>query len=91
MRIAGNLPHPRLKITLFSLDDRWTVQFEAGSVQQTFKYKKADYPRVETLKTLFPTPILERIERSLGEMKRLQLEQGKPTAADASDDFPTII
>lgn len=39
MRVIGHIPHPLLKITVFKTDTRFPVQFEAGSVQQTFRFR----------------------------------------------------
>lgn len=42
MRIIGQLPHPFLKITVFSLNMKFAVKFEAGLMEQTYKFRESD-------------------------------------------------
>lgn len=40
MRVIGTIPHPEMKITVFETDTRYPVQFEAGGVQLTYRFRK---------------------------------------------------
>ena len=42
MRIIGHLPHPFLKITVFSLNMKFAVKFEAGLMEQTYKFRESE-------------------------------------------------
>lgn len=42
MRIAGHIEHPVLKITIFQMDNRFTVKFEDGTLEQAYKFRKSD-------------------------------------------------
>ena len=42
MRIAGYIEHPLLKITIFQMDNRFTVKFEDGTLEQAYKFRSSD-------------------------------------------------
>lgn len=37
MRVVAELPHPRFKITLFSMNGKFIIKFEQGTLEQTYK------------------------------------------------------
>jgi hypothetical protein len=37
MRTIAELPHPDCKITIFSMNQKFIIKFEQGSLEQTFK------------------------------------------------------
>ncbi|MEK7256255.1 MAG: hypothetical protein AAB316_15995 [Bacteroidota bacterium] len=41
MRIIGSIPHPTLKITVFKMDNRLSIKFEAGMYEQTYKFRES--------------------------------------------------
>jgi len=42
MRIIGYVEHPTLKITVFYMNNRISVQFESGSFSQIYKIREQD-------------------------------------------------
>ncbi|WP_374164227.1 hypothetical protein [Arcticibacter sp. MXS-1] len=42
MRIVAELPRPDCKITIFSLNMKYLVKFEQGTLEQTFKISELD-------------------------------------------------
>ena len=42
MRIIGTLPHPFVKVTVFAMDMKYSVKFEMGQMEQTFKIRESD-------------------------------------------------
>ncbi len=42
MRIIGTIPHPFMKISIFQLNMKFAVKFEAGLMEQTFKIRQSD-------------------------------------------------
>ena len=42
MRIAAELPRPDCKITIFSMNMRFLIKIEKGSLEQTFKISEMD-------------------------------------------------
>ena len=53
MRIAGYIEDPKFRITVFTLDDKYMVQLEAGPMIQSFKITREECPRgIDGLETL---------------------------------------
>jgi hypothetical protein len=50
MRIVGEIAHPILKITVFSLNMKYAIKLEAGLMEQTFKIRESD--AVKSLKDI---------------------------------------
>lgn len=42
MRIVAELPHPDFKITIFSMNAKFIIKFEQGTLEQTFKLSEID-------------------------------------------------
>lgn len=42
MRVVGKIPHPYVKITVFSYQLKYTVKMEMGHVEQTYKIRNSD-------------------------------------------------
>jgi len=52
MRIVGQIPHPSIKITLFSYNEKYTIKLEAGPMEQSYKIPTEQIGSVENLKKL---------------------------------------
>ena len=37
MKIVGNIPHPKMTITVFVMNEKYVVKFEAGPMEQVYK------------------------------------------------------
>jgi hypothetical protein len=42
MRVIAELPHPDCKITLFSMNSKYIIKFEQGTLEQTYKIAEVD-------------------------------------------------
>lgn len=42
MRTVAELPHPDCKITIFSMNQKFIVKFEQGTLEQTYKISELD-------------------------------------------------
>ncbi|MEO5911660.1 MAG: hypothetical protein ABIP95_12275 [Pelobium sp.] len=42
MRIVAELPHPDCKITIFSMNNKFIIKFEQGTLEQTYKLAEMD-------------------------------------------------
>jgi len=42
MRIIAELPHPEFKISILSMNNKFIVKIEQGSLEQTYKVAEAD-------------------------------------------------
>ncbi|GHE36151.1 hypothetical protein [Sphingobacterium griseoflavum] len=42
MRIIAELPHPDCKISIFSMNQKFIIKFEQGSLEQSYKIAETD-------------------------------------------------
>ena len=42
MRVVAELPHPDFKITIFSMNQKFIVKMERGSLEQSYKIPEMD-------------------------------------------------
>lgn len=42
MRTVAELPHPKFKITIFSMNQKFIIKFEQGNLEQSFKINEMD-------------------------------------------------
>jgi hypothetical protein len=42
MRVVAELPHPDCKITIFSMNNKYIIKFEQGTLEQTYKLAEMD-------------------------------------------------
>lgn len=93
MRIVGDISHPTLKITVFKNGSRFSVKFEDGHVEQTYKFD--DGQGIESLpdvKRQIDAALLQKVEKGIEEMKIARLMTLKRNALETeSDEFEEII
>ncbi len=68
MRVIGNIPHPKLTISIFSLNDKYQVRFEAGPMEQIFKFSQAEVNGIEGIKKLVDDEFMQLIMNRFNEM-----------------------
>lgn len=68
MRIIANIPHPKLTISIFSMNDKYQIKFEAGPMEQTYKIAHSDVDGVEGIKKMVDDVFLEQILNRFNEM-----------------------
>jgi hypothetical protein len=61
MRIIDSIPHPQLRISIFSMNDKYLVKFEAGPYEQTYKFDHDTVAGLEDLKSKVDDALLENI------------------------------
>ncbi len=71
MRIIDSIPHPQLRISIFSMNDKYQVKFEAGPYEQTYKFEKDVVEGLEDLKTRVDDIFLEKVASIFREMHAL--------------------
>lgn len=77
MRIIDTIPHPSITISIFQMNDKFIVKFEAGPMEQAFKFDNADVRGLENLKTLITPEFIEEVRKRFNEMF-LQMKNTKP-------------
>ena len=68
MRIIANIPHPKLTINIFSMNDKYQVQFLAGPMEQTFKIGHSEVNGVEGIQKLVDEVFLQKVLERFNEM-----------------------
>lgn len=68
MRVIGNIPHPKISITIFSMNDRYQVKFEAGSMEQIFKIAHSEVNGVEGIHKIVDEEFLKKVMDRFNEM-----------------------
>ena len=68
MRIIDSIPHPSISISIFHMNDKYIVKFEAGPMEQAFKFFTEDVKSVERLKTIVDEAFIEKVRIRFNEM-----------------------
>ncbi len=70
MRVVGEIPHPRLKITIFNWNNRYLVKLEHGSFEQTFKVSELDITSEDDLMKIVDNKFLIESEARFKDMEQ---------------------
>jgi hypothetical protein len=68
MRVIANIPHPKISITVFSMNDKYQIKFEAGPMEQIFKIPHNEVNGVDGIKLLIDEVFLEKVMERFNEM-----------------------
>jgi hypothetical protein len=68
MRIIDSIPHPSISISIFQMNDKYIVKFEAGPMEQAFKFYTEDVKSVERLKEIVNANFIEKVRVRFNEM-----------------------
>jgi hypothetical protein len=68
MRIIGNIPHPTITISIFAMNDKYQIRFEAGPMEQIFKISQTEVNGVEGINKLVDEEFLKKIMERFNEM-----------------------
>lgn len=68
MRIIDSIPHESMTISIFQMNDKYLVRFEAGPMEQTFKFFTEDVKNVEYLKTQINADFIETTRKRFNDM-----------------------
>ena len=73
MRIVGEIDHPRLKISIFKNEGKFSIKFEAGLLEQTYKFRDDErLGNVDDVKRIVDADFIAQIENILRGMKQAQ-------------------
>lgn len=68
MRIVDSIPHESMTISIFQMNDKYQVKFEAGPMEQTFKFLAEEVKSLEDLKTKINTDFIETTRKRFNDM-----------------------
>jgi hypothetical protein len=74
MRIIANIPHPSISISIFQMNEKYIVKFEAGPMEQAFKFTTEQVKGLDHLKELINEEFIEKVRMRFNEMY-LQLQE----------------
>lgn len=71
MRIVDEIPHPQYKITVFSHNNRFSVQIESDLLTQLYKFRENEELMTgKEFRNLFNQPLIEQLT---GEFHRMEI------------------
>ncbi len=92
MRLLANIPHPLLKISIFTNDNRFTLKFESGLYEQTYKFRDGDgYDNVDAIIKLVTDPFCIDVLQLLNLQHKMKLSHTSNIHSANEPDFPVII
>ena len=68
MRIIDTIPHPSITISIFQMNEKFIVKFEAGPMEQAFKFENSEVKGLENLKKLITPDFIEAVRKRFNEM-----------------------
>jgi hypothetical protein len=68
MRIVDSIPHPSMTISVMQMNDKYQVRFEAGPMEQIFKFLIEDVKSIENLKNLIDEEFIENTRKRFNDM-----------------------
>jgi hypothetical protein len=68
MRIIDSIPHESMSISIFQMNDKYMVKFEAGPMEQTFKFSSEEVKNVENLKKMISHEFIETTRKRFNDM-----------------------
>ena len=70
MRVVAEIPHPKIKITVFAWNSRYLIKFEYGLLEQTYKISEMDLTSEDDLKSLVSDAFIANVMERFKEMER---------------------
>lgn len=68
MRIVDSIPHESMTISIFHMNDKYMVKFEAGPMEQIFKFLVSDVKSIDNLKVKITTEFIETTRNRFNDM-----------------------
>ncbi|MHB8261638.1 MAG: hypothetical protein ACYDCN_03980 [Bacteroidia bacterium] len=68
MRIIATIPHPSLQISIFLMNDKYLVKFEAAMMEQVFKFDATEIKSIDALKQIINTEFIDTVRKRFNDM-----------------------
>ncbi len=92
MRIIGEISHPSLKITIFKLNNSFSVKFESGLYEQVYKFRESnEINSADTIRQIVDAVFIQQVEQQLIKMNAARSEALIRFLPPQEDNFEAII
>ncbi len=68
MRVVDSIPHESMSITIMQMNDKYQVRFEAGPMEQIFKFSTEEVGGLEGLKKRIDESFITATRKRFNEM-----------------------
>jgi len=68
MRVVSEIPHPEVKITIFSWNGKYLIKLEKGPLEQTYKVSEMDVLDEADLSKMLDDTFLAKVLNRFAEM-----------------------
>ena len=68
MRVLETIPHESITIQIFKMNEKFIVKFEAGPMEQAFKFDNDQVKSIEKLKEIINSEFIENVRKRFNEM-----------------------
>lgn len=68
MRVVDTILHPSITISIFLMNDKFVVKFEAGHMEQAFKFKQDEVKNIDNLKSIIDEEFISKVYSRFNEM-----------------------
>jgi hypothetical protein len=68
MRVVGEIPNSKCKITIFSWNNRYLIKLEQGLLEQTFKINQFDIAGEQDIYKMIDDPFIEECLNRFNDM-----------------------
>ena len=68
MRVVDSIPHESMSITIMQMNDKYLVRFEAGPMEQIFKFSVEEVGNLEGLKKRIDDTFIATTRKRFNEM-----------------------
>jgi hypothetical protein len=77
MRVIATIPHPSIRISIFSMNDKYIVKLEAGPMEQTFKFTEEEVKGLEDIRKILDDEFMNKALERFNDMFVLMMEKKK--------------
>ncbi len=92
MRIVGEIAHPRLKITIFKNDGKFSLKCESGLLEQIYKFRDDDrLSTADDVKKVVDASFIEKMEGILRGMYDARMTAMQRNLMQMEEEFEVIV
>ncbi len=92
MRIEGYIEHPIMKITIFKMDNKYSVKFETQLYEQTFKLREGNLIQdINDVKKWANLAFQEKVLENFSKMHEINMINFSKMDTSLEDQFEEII